>query len=458
VVLRTTHATNHGAIRNTQYVTPMPRTEDLLQQGIAAARAGQREEARALLVQAVEADERNEQAWLWLAGVVDDPEDMRTCLENALDLNPGNVKAQQGLAWIEARYGPRPAPEPEPAAAPDEPQEAASYTGPTTKLASAAAAAAAATPASPPAAPAPAEVATPPENPCPYCGAPTTPSQHYCTQCRNDLMIRVAPRSPRSISTTILAVLWGISAVLTILGGLAYLALGFLGGALLQSRGPQAARVNNATLMAEILIPGIIVLILGGLFFLVTRGLFQQARWAYIVHLILTVLGTIGAVVNVVQGGVVLATLSRPPSGQLPPDQARIANMIGTILGVALFCAVVWQLIYIVLTVLSWRDFFGPKVRFLPEVDVTDHLGHYNNGVAYKNRGMWYMAAREWEAAVSKAPHDLNYLHALGLAYAQIKQFAKARTTLDRALQIAPADPRIQDSRALVDKLAGRGK
>jgi Flp pilus assembly protein TadD len=68
------------------------------------------------------------------------------------------------------------------------------------------------------------------------------------------------------------------------------------------------------------------------------------------------------------------------------------------------------------------------------------------------------MATREWEAAVSKAPTDLNYLHALGLAYAQIKQFAKARATLDRALQIAPADPRIQDSRALVDNLAARGK
>jgi hypothetical protein len=35
---------------------------------------------------------------------------------------------------------------------------------------------------------------------------------------------------------------------------------------------------------------------------------------------------------------------------------------------------------------------------------------------------MWYMAVKEWEAAVSKAPRDMNYLHALGLAYAQIKQ------------------------------------
>ena len=79
---------------------------DLLQQGIAAARAGKREQARALLMQVVEADERNEQAWLWLAGVVDAPEDIRTCLQNVLDLNPTNQQAQQGLAWVEQRYGP----------------------------------------------------------------------------------------------------------------------------------------------------------------------------------------------------------------------------------------------------------------------------------------------------------------------------------------------------------------
>src|SRR5215213_1816312 len=86
---------------------------DLLQQGIIAAQAGKREESRALLMQLVEADERNEQAWLWLAGVVDAPEDIRTCLQNVLDLNPANQQAQQGLAWLERRYeSPAPAPEP----------------------------------------------------------------------------------------------------------------------------------------------------------------------------------------------------------------------------------------------------------------------------------------------------------------------------------------------------------
>ena len=95
---------------------------DLLQQGIVAARAGKREQARALLMQVVEADERNEQAWLWLAGVVDAPEDIRTCLENVLDLNPANQQAQQGLAWVEKRYGPAPPP-PEMEAPPPAPPE-----------------------------------------------------------------------------------------------------------------------------------------------------------------------------------------------------------------------------------------------------------------------------------------------------------------------------------------------
>jgi hypothetical protein len=50
--------------------------------------------------------------------MVDDPEDMRVCLENALQLNPSNPKAQQGLAWVEQRYGKRPALESVPPAAP----------------------------------------------------------------------------------------------------------------------------------------------------------------------------------------------------------------------------------------------------------------------------------------------------------------------------------------------------
>ena len=47
----------------------------LLQAGIAAARSGQRDQARDLLMQVVELDEENVPGWLWLCGVMDDPED-----------------------------------------------------------------------------------------------------------------------------------------------------------------------------------------------------------------------------------------------------------------------------------------------------------------------------------------------------------------------------------------------
>ena len=57
-------------------------TSDLLKQGIAALKAGRKAEARTLLMQVVEQDERNEMAWLWLSGAVDTDEDRRVCLEN----------------------------------------------------------------------------------------------------------------------------------------------------------------------------------------------------------------------------------------------------------------------------------------------------------------------------------------------------------------------------------------
>ena len=51
----------------------MTTSHDMLQQGIAAARSGQRALARQLFVRVIQADQYNDEAWVWLAGVVDDP-------------------------------------------------------------------------------------------------------------------------------------------------------------------------------------------------------------------------------------------------------------------------------------------------------------------------------------------------------------------------------------------------
>ncbi len=75
----------------------------LIQQGIAAFKAGRKDEARALFMRAVELDQRSEQGWLWLSAVVDSLEEQRICLENVLAINPDNQRAKKGLQVIAGR-------------------------------------------------------------------------------------------------------------------------------------------------------------------------------------------------------------------------------------------------------------------------------------------------------------------------------------------------------------------
>ncbi len=90
--------------------------EAMVREGIAAYKDGRKDEARALLTKATELDQFNEQAWLYLSGVVEAPEDQRICLENVLSINPLNEKAKKGLAYLDGEEvsfeKPKPAPKP----------------------------------------------------------------------------------------------------------------------------------------------------------------------------------------------------------------------------------------------------------------------------------------------------------------------------------------------------------
>jgi len=81
----------------------MTSANELLQEGITAARAKKADEALALLKQVVELEPRNETAWLWLSGVVQTDEQRAVCLENVLAVNPDNELAQKGLAVLRRR-------------------------------------------------------------------------------------------------------------------------------------------------------------------------------------------------------------------------------------------------------------------------------------------------------------------------------------------------------------------
>ncbi|MFL5806903.1 MAG: hypothetical protein ACJ8CR_34885 [Roseiflexaceae bacterium] len=75
----------------------------LFQRGVAAARGGQRRLAAVLLGRAVQLNPHHEMGWLWLSGVLDDPNEIAFCLRSVLSVNPHNERARQGLAWLEQR-------------------------------------------------------------------------------------------------------------------------------------------------------------------------------------------------------------------------------------------------------------------------------------------------------------------------------------------------------------------
>src|ERR1041384_4322608 len=82
--------------------------KQLLQQGIAAARAGQKAQARKLLQEAVKRDPRSESAWLWLSSVAQDDQERAFCLKQLLSINPNNEHAIKGLRQLGISAQPQP--------------------------------------------------------------------------------------------------------------------------------------------------------------------------------------------------------------------------------------------------------------------------------------------------------------------------------------------------------------
>src|SRR5512139_3220023 len=74
--------------------------DNLLQQGIAAAKAGDREKAYQILTRATQDGALAEQAWLWLSSVLEQDSERLFCLDNVLRINPNNEPAKRGSAFL----------------------------------------------------------------------------------------------------------------------------------------------------------------------------------------------------------------------------------------------------------------------------------------------------------------------------------------------------------------------
>jgi len=75
-------------------------TEALIQQALAAAKVGKRDEARQILLKLVREDETNARVWMLLARVATDANEKRTALNNVIELEPNNTQANQMLAQL----------------------------------------------------------------------------------------------------------------------------------------------------------------------------------------------------------------------------------------------------------------------------------------------------------------------------------------------------------------------
>ena len=87
--------------------------EEFLQLGIEAVKEGRLDEGRRYLAQSIKLNPSNEQAWIWMSGVVEDSQHRIDCLTRVLQINPENAMAIKGLTALGA-YTPPEAPSPPP--------------------------------------------------------------------------------------------------------------------------------------------------------------------------------------------------------------------------------------------------------------------------------------------------------------------------------------------------------
>lgn len=77
--------------------------DSILKLGIDAARDGNKEEARNLFRLLTREDEKNVQAWLWLAGVAESQEERLGALERVIELDPQNEMAHKSLQSLKTK-------------------------------------------------------------------------------------------------------------------------------------------------------------------------------------------------------------------------------------------------------------------------------------------------------------------------------------------------------------------
>ena len=93
--------TFHSSAPSTAPLVMLTHPGNALRDAIMAARIGNRDQALVLLLQAVEQEPHNEEAWLWLSRMVDTDAQRIECLRRMIEINPGNQAAQAEIERLQ---------------------------------------------------------------------------------------------------------------------------------------------------------------------------------------------------------------------------------------------------------------------------------------------------------------------------------------------------------------------
>ena len=413
---------------------------ELLQNGITAAKAGQRDQARALLMQVVEQDEENVLGWMWLCGLVDDPAERQVCLENVLALEPDNQTARKGLALLQQQQSPA-SPPPLPAASPGVSKAPADSSGTS----------ASARPK--PAGPRPhykrlkprplveetpavvvAEPALPAdplqnEYACPYCLAPTGPNDSYCRNCRKDLWLRVPRREKPS---TLFKVLFWLQVLNTAQYLLAVILLIVATTGLMMTAGEigqmEGMAGMDVTAMAALPLTLFITIPVGLYNIAMVVGLYKRWRPIFYLYLINSVLalGAAAAVLFLMGWSAIIC------GGPL------------ALFGIVQF--------FLVLNL--GEDFTFDKYRLLlrADRDLKNGQAFFDRAHRYADRKMWGMAALHFRRACYQLNNNIDCHLALTVAYINSKQYGLATKSLAEAKRIDAGNAKIGQLEALLAK------
>ncbi len=422
-----------------------------LAEGIEDLELGRRAEARELFMKVVQADEKNQKAWLWLSGVVTTLEDREVCLENALALDPTNESVLRDLQVVRAQIAATPEVEPEstlhhlesdanlpPRVSVDFSED--EFSDPLT---------------------------------CVYCGYLTKETDKHCPQCKRQLTGSFYKRDqPRWLWV---AVVICIAAALFTAGNLLLLTIIF--STSLSVGQPQGAAVDfvqillfylgqasrltpqTQTLLFSVLPREVFYVRLAYvvLAFIVSFGLLTRKRVFYILYIAMLAVAVVGVVLN--------AQLSQI-STVLPPNASALERILGVVVdetaGV-LMTVTGWiagglLLAQVVMAFLIEGDFEKTTERYWSAIDpsVHDATGAFMRARTFMKREMWVMAVRYLQRAISIAPNTFEYYLALAESYARLERYQQSLRMLDQAALLQSDSVVVENLRGVILELQAR--